>query len=68
MGHVKQRKFKFDGFVKHVPVHHLLSSLAILYHVIAKLQRAYYKKKKVLVSKDSVIGLLNESIKVKLRS
>ena len=54
---------------KHVPVCHLLSGLAILHHVIAKLQRAYYKWKKVLVSKDSVIqvGLSNESIKVKLR-
>ena len=41
LGHVKQRKFKFGGFVKHVPVRHLLSSLAILYHVIAKLQRAH---------------------------
>ena len=36
-------------------------------HVIAKLQRAYYKWKNVLVSKDSVIRLSNESIKVKLR-
>ena len=35
-----QRKFKFGGFVKHVLVRHLLSSLAILYYVIAKLQRA----------------------------
>ena len=29
LGHVKQRKFKFGGFFQHVPVHHLLTSLAI---------------------------------------
>ena len=41
LGHVKQRKFKFSGFVPHVPGRHLLSSLAILYHVIAQLQKAH---------------------------
>ena len=35
LGHVGQRKLKFGG-----PVCHLLSSLAILYCVIAQLQRA----------------------------
>ena len=37
LGHVEQRKLKFGG-----PVCHLLSSLAILYRVIAQLQRANY--------------------------
>ena len=30
-------------FVQHVPVRHLLSSLAILYHVIAQLQKAHWQ-------------------------
>ena len=38
LGHVKQGKFKFGGFVQYMPVRHLLSSLAILYYVIAQLQ------------------------------
>ena len=30
-------------FVQHVPVRHLLSSLAILYHMIAQLQEAHWQ-------------------------
>ena len=46
LGHVKQRKFKFGGFFEHVRVRHLLSSMAILYHVIAQLQKAYFNDTK----------------------
>ena len=41
LGHVEQRKFKFSVLVQHVRVRHLLSSLAILYHVIAQPQKAH---------------------------
>ena len=40
LGHVKQSHQIWIFFVEHVPVHHLLSSMAILYHVIAQLQKA----------------------------
>ena len=37
-----QRKFKFGGFVWHIPVRHLLSSLAILHYVITQMQWAQF--------------------------
>ena len=43
LGHVEQRKFKFSVLVQHIRVRHLLSSLTILYHVIAQLQNAHYR-------------------------
>jgi len=47
LGHVEQRKFKFGGFLEHVPVRHFrLSSMAILYHVIAQLQNAHWMQNK----------------------
>ena len=39
LGHVKQSHQIWIFFVEHVPVRHLLSSMAILYHVIAQLQK-----------------------------
>jgi len=35
------KKIQYIGFVYHVPVRHLLSSWAILHHVIAQLQEAH---------------------------
>ena len=41
LGHVKESHQIWIFFVQHVPVRHLLSSMAILYHVIAQLQKAH---------------------------
>ena len=41
VGNDKQSHQIWIFFVLDVPVRHFLSSLAILYHVIAQLQRAY---------------------------
>ena len=37
----KKKKFKFGGFVYHVPVRHLLTSKAVLHHEVGQLQRAH---------------------------
>ena len=42
LGHPKQRIFKLPSFVLDVPLSNFLTSKAFLYHVIARLQRAYY--------------------------
>ena len=43
LGHVKHLSHQnWVFYVQHVPVHHLLSSLAILYHVIAQVQKAHW--------------------------
>ena len=42
LGHVKESHQIWIFFVQHVPVRHLLSSMAILYHVIAQLQMAHF--------------------------
>ena len=41
LGHVKESHQIWIFFVQHVPVRHLLSSMAILYHVIAQLQKTH---------------------------
>ena len=41
LGHVKESHKIWIFFVQHVPVRHLLSSMAILYHVIAQLLKAH---------------------------
>ena len=62
LGQAEQRKFKFCGFFKHVPVRHLLSSL---YHVIAQVQMTRVEEHIFVEGKDAdcyvgtVVGILN---------